>query len=170
MAFKQIDEIDLNDIEESPVWMFLSEDDPLASDELTVKAISPESIDHSSSIYIAKTKFILANGEVFTGYCTPDCSGKLEDCQPVVFCKNTSIGFWYGIKPVENLKESYDIFGVQKEHVFPIAWECEFGYITKKSAPGFPTYGQTVFLGVQPIEGEISGFGFIESGEVRYVA
>lgn len=148
---RQLYDITLADLREHPRWVLLSEDDPNAIDEWTLRPCEPEMTD-SDQPSIVHADFTLADGSHFEGFVFPD--RELAVSQPCLLVEDRRITFWSGmIKPAPSyLQHVYEILGSHPPRVFPITWK------SKCSA----YQGTTI--------GKIEGFGYVEDGQIRWAS
>jgi hypothetical protein len=140
-VYKQINELTLEDLENYPVWEYLSEDDINAKDECTVKGYTKEWSNLKTNI-VVKATFRLSDGTIHHGFVTPDKEFAIS--QPVLIFENNHIHFWHGvIKPTrKGIKDFYKSLSRKPENIFPIKWTCEveFGIIHGGVIKGFGYY------------------------------
>lgn len=145
MRTRQLYDITLADLREHSRWVLLSEDDPDAVDEWTLRPCEPASGDTDQQS-IVHADFELADGRHFEGFVSP--THELSVSQPCMFVGDRKITFWSGLNQPDPkyLGEVYDLLGSAPGGVFPITWKskCSFG-------PGTAV-------------GKIDGFGYVEEG------
>jgi hypothetical protein len=143
--YKQIDELTIADLDKYPVWEFVSEDDPHATDECTIKAFDTMS-DRLEGDFIVKTKFILNDQTVHFGYVKPERT--LSSCQPVIIIDDQRVLFWHGVmKPIESdLSNFYKLLNKKIEDIFPIIWNTEISMekIETGTIDGFGYYNSVI--------------------------
>jgi len=105
--YAQINEITLSNLENYPVWEYLSEDDPNAKNECTIKRHKSNSEDIKSMIIVSAV-FKLHDGSIFRGYVRPEEG--LSCSQPAIVTKNEK-------------EKGYKLMGKVSSEVFPIKWD-----------------------------------------------
>jgi hypothetical protein len=144
-SYKQVDELTIADLEKFPVWEYLSEDDPYATDECTVKGYEKhwETVDGE---FFVKAKFIFNDGTVYFGHVKPERS--LSSSQPVIIIGNDKVLVWHGVmKPTRTtLKSFYKLLNKKVEDVFPITWhtDVELGVVNTGLIEGFGYYNNVM--------------------------
>jgi len=140
-VYKQINELILEDLDNYPVWEYLSEDDIHAKDECTVKGYKQEWPNLKTNV-IVKAKFKLHDGTIYYGFVTPDKEFAIS--QPVIIFENKHIHFWHGVmKPTKkNIKDLCKYLARKSEDIFPLKWTCEveIGNIHSGVIKGFGYY------------------------------
>jgi hypothetical protein len=147
---KQVWELTVRDLEVTPVWEFVCEDED--ADECTVAPVYSGKRD-SGAMYVARADFVCANGDFWPGFVQPDVD--LAVSQPCVFSPAGPMTFWCGVQePTRSSRDAwYAALGRSPADIFPIRWSCAF-----------------VVEG-QATAGTIYGFGYLDgAGVLRTVA
>jgi hypothetical protein len=143
---KQVYDLTPADFDLAHIWEFASDEEGVdGQDEATVRpvesAISPDSLE---GMFVAKARFVLADGTTMGGYLTPGMPGELDlgRIQPAVVTEKGQVSFWCGmVEPTkEYIEASYKILGKQPGDVFPLFFSSEVpfaGATITGTVPGF---------------------------------
>lgn len=162
MTRKQVNDLDLSDLQKSCVWEFaLDEEDHEGQDEATVRPFMHEGeLDPTSGMFVVKAAFQLADGSKMTGYLSPPLkkSSNLSILQPVIITQQGQVLFWWGaiIPKPSMISQSYARLGkATPAEVFPIKFAadvaCTCGPITGE-IPGFLVVADIQTMKVRVIE------------------
>ncbi len=126
--YKQIDEITSKDFKQYPIWEYLSEDDPNAKDECTVKGHTEYS-DEIESMFIVETLFTLKDGTEYIGFIRPEKG--LSNSQPVIIIGEDYVYFWSGIREISNdeKEKKYKLLNKKCSDIFPIKYQTKMGLL-----------------------------------------
>jgi hypothetical protein len=117
---KRLRELTNDDLARVPIWWYEGQSDESAS-------VSPvEAFEHpESKAYIARTRFVLADGSEWWGYCSPTDDSGLDYIQPVIISAAGHVRFWYDESaPEPEPGRACRLLGKQPEQVFPARFEC----------------------------------------------
>ena len=112
------------DLEEHVVWRYHAgvSGDVDAHVEPTDKSSLAE---YDDDVFIAATRFVLADGSEWSGYCSPQESSGLDYVIPVVLTESGPNPLWFEVAPSREAEsEWWRRFGRSRDAVFPISWEC----------------------------------------------
>ena len=122
---KRLAELTAADLRQHPVWMYHSgpSDGDLGA---TVEAVERPSLsENEDGVFIAATRFVLADGSEWPGYCSPQDSSGLDYVQPVVVTEHGPNPMWFEqVLSPEEESRWWKRFGRGRDAVFPISWEC----------------------------------------------
>jgi hypothetical protein len=117
---KQLQELTLEDLARWPIWRFEGRSDDGASVSPVASFERPD-----QEAYIARTRFVLADGSEWWGYCSPTDDSGLDYLQPVIVTANGPVRFWYEAPPAEaEPARACRLLGKRPEQVFPARFEC----------------------------------------------
>ena len=111
----------VEDLHRCPIWRYHGKSDESAT-------VSPTAGFHrlDEKAYIASTRFVLADGSVWWGYCSPTDDSGLDYVQPVILTPAGSVRFWYDERPREaEPARALRLLGRSADEVFPVRFECE---------------------------------------------
>jgi hypothetical protein len=117
---KRLWDLTNDDLARAPIWLYKGQSDESAF-------VSPvEAFEYpESEAYIARTRFLLADGSECWGYCSPTEDSGLDYIQPVIIAPAGHIRFWYDEAPSEpEPGRACRLLGKQPEQVFPARFEC----------------------------------------------
>ena len=108
------------DLRLSPIWRYAGETDAEAS---VFPSLTFAEADRWA--YIARTRFVLADGSEWWGYCSPTDDSGLDYIQPVILTPGGPVRFWYE-KPAPEATAAHAcrLLGRLPEEVFPVRFEC----------------------------------------------
>jgi hypothetical protein len=117
---KALRELTLEDLESCPIWRYEGQSDDTAF-------VSPvaafEQMDREA--YIARTRFVLADGSEWWGYCSPTDESGLDYVQPVLLTPGGPVRFWYDEQPAElEPARACRLLRRSAGQVFPVRFEC----------------------------------------------
>jgi hypothetical protein len=110
----------VEDLARCPIWRYEGPSDDTAS-------VSPAAaFEHPDrEVYIARTRFVLADGSEWWGYCSPIDDSGLDYVQPVLLTPSGPVRFWYDESPAEpEPARTCRLLGRPPERVFPVRFEC----------------------------------------------
>lgn len=117
---KQLRELTVEDLARCPIWRFEGRSDDAASVSPVASFERPD-----QEAYIAHTRFVLADGSEWWGYCSPTDDSGLDYVQPVILTANGPVRFWYESPPAEpEPARACRLLGKRPEQVFPVRFEC----------------------------------------------
>lgn len=117
---KRLRELTTEDLIHCPIWRFEGESDDSAS---IFPVAAFENLDREG--YIARTRFVLADGSEWWGYCSPQDDSGLDYIQPVILTGAGPVRFWYDKSPPQpEPARACRLLGKRLEQVFPIRFEC----------------------------------------------
>jgi hypothetical protein len=117
---KPLRDLTVEDLERYPIWRYLGESDDTASVSPAAKFEQPD-----CEGYIARTRFVLADGSEWWGYCSPADDSGLDYIQPVILTPGGPVRFWYDEQPVElGLARACWLLGKCPQQIFPARFEC----------------------------------------------
>jgi hypothetical protein len=117
---KRLAELTLEDLARCPVWRFEGQSDDSAS---VIPVDDFERPDREA--YIARTRFTLADGSEWWGYCSPTDDSSLDYLQPVILTMGGPVRFWYDEPPAEpEPARACRLLGKRPSEVFPVRFEC----------------------------------------------
>jgi len=154
---KQVYELTCEDIVSHKIWEYLSEDDPSAQDECTVRVPASSDVDSLEAMFISHAVFTTRSGAKYDGYVHPQVHGHANDLgltQPCMFVDSIrALTFWYGCVEPDRSSISKDLLelGLNERDLFPIVWECAW---RSKRMEG---------------RGQVPGFAYISGATVKYL-
>ncbi len=115
---KRLQELTNEDLRRWPIWRY----EALSDDEAWVFPVeSWEAPDRHA--HIARTRFVLADGSEWWGYCSPTDDSGLDYVQPVLIAPRGHHRFWCeGLLP--GPEQACSLLGKRPEQVFPVRFEC----------------------------------------------
>jgi hypothetical protein len=118
---KALRDLTVEDLAHSPIWRYQGHSDETA----TVSPVS--AFEHPNrEAYIARTKFTLADGSEWWGFCSPTDDSSLDYIQPVILAPGGPVAFWYEQQPVEaEPARACRLLGGSPGQVFPVRFECQ---------------------------------------------
>jgi hypothetical protein len=103
-----------------PIWRY----EGLSDDTATVSPVA-DSEQSDGEVYIARTRFVLADGSECWGYCSPIDEFGLDFTQPVILTPGGAVRFWYDQEPADaEPAHACRLLGKRPEQVFPARFEC----------------------------------------------
>jgi hypothetical protein len=122
MVEKQLIELTKADLAYSPVWKCWTDKGVEFVSATQCKSISGNSCDN----HIVLTEFVLNNGAIFTGFCSPQDPSGLDYIQPVLFTQNGQVNL-HQENAWDNRTEQTALsqIGLAKESVFPIKYQTK---------------------------------------------
>jgi len=123
---KKLHALTNQDLLEMPIWRYEGDSDDNA-------VVYPEDdFKNPDQVYIARTKFILTDGTIMFGYCSPTDDSGLDYIQPVIVNDSGHAKFWYDNEISETAKSKYyDVLGKNHDEIFPVQYECLVKYNNK---------------------------------------
>jgi hypothetical protein len=119
-AAKRLWDLTEEDLRCNPIWRYEGESDAVA---LVVPTLGFAEPDHQA--YIARTRFVLADGSEWWGYCSPTDDSGLDYMQPVIVTQAGLVRFWHeGLVPESETAHACRLLGRTPEQVFPVRFEC----------------------------------------------
>jgi len=116
---KPLATLTLEDLQACPVWQYHGARDDEAQVSAAPGAQISEEWSPETPVYIALTEFVLANGQVYSGYTSPSDPSGLDYLQPVIIASGVHVRFWDD----RTGGPSRDWRHLGSEHeVFPITW------------------------------------------------
>jgi hypothetical protein len=108
------------DLARCPIWRY----EGLSDDTATVSpAAAFEEPDRE--VYIARTRFVLADGSEWWGYCSPTGDSGLDSSQPVILTSGGPVRFRCDEDPSDpEPARACRLLGKRPEQVFPARFEC----------------------------------------------
>jgi hypothetical protein len=117
---KRLQELTVEDLARCPIWRFEGQSDDAASVSPAPAFERPD-----QEAYIARTRFVLADGSEWWGYCSPTDDSGLDYLQPVIVTANGPVRFWHEAPPAEaEPARACRLLGKRPEQVFPARFEC----------------------------------------------
>ena len=118
---KPVGELTAEDFAACPIWTYCGAADSHAVVEPQPRAAISET---DSSVFLAATDFLFADGTSAAGYCSPADSSGLDYLQPVVFGPAGPVPLWRpGIGDAAPSQIGRDL-GRTVGEVFPLAWRA----------------------------------------------
>jgi hypothetical protein len=111
LDWRPVDELTVYDLNAIPVWEWQECDGGERVRATTLESV-PEA--DGSAVYIAFTRFTLADGTVMFGFCSPGDDSGLDYIQPVIVSEHGHWNLWEGMKNVPKSGEA----------IFPLVFEC----------------------------------------------
>jgi hypothetical protein len=146
LARKQVYELTLDDLDNSPVWEFkLDKDGAQGQNEATVRPVTTSGpLNPADRMFIVRAIFTLADGSKMKGYFTPPVRGQegLGTLQPIIVTGRGQVRLWCGTSAPDarRLAQSYEFLGKTAGHIFPLRFESDVKLIggpASGSVPGF---------------------------------
>jgi hypothetical protein len=121
---KSLAELSATDLKEHVVWRYHA--GPSGDAGAQVEPDDRNSLaEYDEDVFIAATRFVLADGSEWSGYCSPQDSSGLDYLLPVVLTELGPNPLWFDVAPSRDAEsEWWRRFGRNRNAVFPIAWEC----------------------------------------------
>lgn len=117
---KALRKLTLEDLARCPVWRYEGDSEESASVWPVETFEQPD-----REAYIARTRFLLADGSVWWGYCSPTDDSGLDYVQPVILAPGGPVRFWYDEAPAEpEPARTCRLLGRSLGQVFPARFEC----------------------------------------------
>jgi hypothetical protein len=117
---KRLSELTNDDLSRYPVWRYEGE-----SDESAIVSPVAGFADPDREAYIARTRFVLADGSEWWGYCSPTDDSGLDYLQPVLITPGGPVRFWHDEAPPEpEPARTCRLLGRPVGRVFPARYEC----------------------------------------------
>lgn len=107
------------DLERCPIWRYEDRSDDMASISPAVAIQQPD-----RAIYIARTRFVLADNSVWWGYCSPAGDSGVASLRPVLLTPDGPIRFWCADPSKSDSARMCRLLGRELERVFPLRFEC----------------------------------------------
>lgn len=111
MSWRPITHLSVSDLETTPVWEW-RERNGLEECRPTNLGSVPEA--DGNTVHIAHTRFMLSDGTVMFGYCSPGDDSSVDYIQPMIINEN---GHW-------NIWEGKGSLGILDESDFPLTYDC----------------------------------------------
>jgi hypothetical protein len=109
-----------DDLRCCPVWRYQGQSDDTAS---VWPASGFEQPDRE--VYIARTRFVLADGSRWWGYCSPGDDSDLDSVQPVLLAPGGPVHLWDQEQQADpEPARACRLLGKRPEQVFPARFEC----------------------------------------------
>ena len=113
-------ELTTDDLVGFPIWRFEGVNDEHA---VVFPASSFENPEKYG--YIARTRFVLADGSEWWGYCSPTDDSGLDYLQPVIIAPEGVVRFWYDdVSSEAEPAHACLVLGKQPHQIFPAQFEC----------------------------------------------
>jgi hypothetical protein len=113
-------DLTVQDLARCPIWRY----EGLSDDTATVSP-APAFEQPEREVYIARTRFVLADGSEWWGYCSPTDDSGLDYTQPVLLAPGGPVRFWYDEQPADpEPARAWRLLGKRPEQVFPVRFEC----------------------------------------------
>jgi hypothetical protein len=113
-------DLTVQDLARCPIWRY----EGLSDDTATVSP-APAFEQPEREVYIARTRFVLADGSEWWGYCSPTDDSGLDYIQPVLLAPGGPVRFWYDEEPAHpEPARACQLLGKRPEQVFPARFEC----------------------------------------------
>jgi hypothetical protein len=120
MLVKPLRDLTDDDLRRFPIWRYEGE-----SDAVALVYPAADFTEPGRHAYIARTRFLLADGSEWWGYCSPTDDSGLDYVQPVILAPGGSVWFWYDESPPEpEPARACRLLGRSPEQVFPVRFEC----------------------------------------------
>jgi hypothetical protein len=117
---KALRDLTVEDLARCPIWRYQGESDDAATVSPVATFEEPD-----RTVYIARTRFVLADGSAWWGYCSPTDDSGLDYVQPVILSSGGPVRFWYDEPPPEpEPARACRLLGKRPEQVFPARFEC----------------------------------------------
>jgi hypothetical protein len=117
---KRLKELTNDDLCRCPIWRY---EGPSDDEAMVYPAPGFEQPDQVT--YVARTRFVLADGSEWWGYCSPTDASGLDYLQPMILTPSGPVRFWYEKAPPEPEPEhACRLLGKTPEQVFPVRFEC----------------------------------------------
>jgi hypothetical protein len=117
---KALRDITAEDLARCPIWRYWGQSDDTASVSPVATFEQPD-----CEAYIARTRFVLADGSEWWGYCSPTDDSGLDYVQPVLLTPDGPVRFWYDHQPAEpEPARAFRLLGRSPGQVFPVRFEC----------------------------------------------
>jgi hypothetical protein len=117
---KALWDLTVEDLSRCPIWRYDGQSDQTASVSQVATFADPD-----REAYIARTRFVLADGSEWWGYCSPTDESGLDYLQPVLLTPGGAVRFWYDEKPAEpEPARACRLLGRSLGQVFPVRFEC----------------------------------------------
>lgn len=143
---KQVYDLTLSDLELSPVWEYASDEEGVeGQNEATVRPASPGILnDALAGQFVAKARFMLADGTRMVGYLSPGVPGSFDvgTIQPAIVTDGGQVSFWFGcLEPARTyIESSYALLRKHAGEVFPLSFALDAASNVYEAAgiiPGF---------------------------------
>jgi hypothetical protein len=106
------------DLMAQPVWAYSGDRDEVAF-------VNPiRALRSFEGVYIARTQFILASGQIMFGYCSPAETSGIDYVQPVIIHENRHIPFWRDEVGLISSQQIADELGLSLQAIFPLTYRC----------------------------------------------
>ncbi|HKB40171.1 MAG TPA: hypothetical protein VKD72_27315 [Gemmataceae bacterium] len=113
-------DLTVQDLARCPIWRYEG-----LSDESATVSPAPAFEQPEREVYIARTRFVLADGSEWWGYCSPTDDSGLDYTQPVLLAPGGPVRFWYAQEPADpEPARACRLLGKRPEQVFPARFEC----------------------------------------------
>ncbi|NEQ44650.1 MAG: hypothetical protein F6K00_14230 [Leptolyngbya sp. SIOISBB] len=117
---KQLRQLTNNDLASNPIWECCGDADATTSVTPCASFADPDRVG-----YIARTKFILNDGSVHFGYCSPSDDSGLDYIQPVIIASGGHVPFWHDTQPSHPEPDTMlRLLGKKAADVFPVQFSC----------------------------------------------
>ena len=121
---KRLTELTSDDLDEEPVWAYYTttDDESAMVDPSRKRQISQS----DGTVHVARTRFVLADGTVHIGFCSPQEASGLDYLQPVITTSGAQVRLWFERVPSRaELDAQWKVLGRAPEDIFPIQFECD---------------------------------------------
>jgi hypothetical protein len=121
--WKPIAQLTVSDLQRIPVWEWREVNE---AEEVRPTEFRELTKYYSGPGYIAATRFVLSNGQVQFGYCSPAEPSGLDYTQPVILTPPGRIPLWNDEDVREDQFVEYaEWLGVDRQSLLPIQVGCE---------------------------------------------
>jgi len=118
---KKLGDLTNDDLRGCPIWRYEGD-----SDYTALVSPSADFTEPDQCAYIARTRFELADGSEWWGYCSPTDDSGLDYLQPVIITPDGVVRFWYDKLPTDHPEpaRACRLLGRLPEQIFPVRFQC----------------------------------------------
>jgi len=123
-SMKRLSDITVADLQAEPVWIYHSRD---TDNDADVEPGTKRALSESDPVaYIARTRFIFADGSVHIGFCSPQDASGMDYLQPIIVTSHGHVRLWFDQPPTNaDLDKQWTRLGRTPSEIFPVSMECE---------------------------------------------
>ncbi len=121
---KRLRDLTNDDLRRCPIWRYEGD-----SDDIALVFPADNFAEPDQRAYIARTRFLLADGSEWWGYCSPTDDSGLDYVQPVIITSGGVVRFWYNQPAIEpEPARGCRLLDRSPEQVFPVRFECAVAF------------------------------------------